>query len=95
MQKKMIWIALIAVLVVGVLAACAQPAATAAPSGDKSEAEILIDERCSRCHSTSRVYNGNYSADQWSAIFDNMIAKGADVSEEEKSLMIDWLVASP
>ena len=58
----------------------------------KSEAELLIDERCSQCHSASRVYAENYTQEEWSDVFDDMIAKGADVTEEEKSLMIDWLV---
>lgn len=92
MKHQFFWTALLVILAVGILAACTQ-AATDTPAADKSEAEILIDERCSVCHSTSRVYSKNLTQEQWSSVFDNMIAKGADVNEEEKTIMIDWLVS--
>jgi uncharacterized membrane protein len=92
MKHKFFWTALFVILAVGVLAACTQTA-TEAPTADKSEAEILIDERCSTCHSANKVYSENLSQEEWSVVFDNMIAKGADVNDTEKALMIDWLVA--
>lgn len=64
-------------------------------ASEKSEAEILIDERCSQCHSASKVYAESYSEEEWVEVFDHMIEKGANVTEEEKSLMIDWLVNRP
>ena len=95
MKYKFLWVAILLILVVGVLAACAQAATTqpAAPADEKSEAEILIDERCSGCHSASKVYSENLSQEEWSTVFDDMIQKGADVSDAEKTLMIDWLVS--
>ncbi len=92
MKHKLFRAAMLVTLAVGVLAACTQ-ATTDSPAADKSEAEILIDERCSVCHSTSRVYSKNLTQEQWSSVFDNMIAKGADVNETEKTIMIDWLVS--
>jgi Spy/CpxP family protein refolding chaperone len=91
MKHKFFWAALLLVITVGILAACSQTAAT--PSTEKSEAEILIDERCSPCHSANKVYSENLTQEQWSAVFDDMIAKGAEVNDAEKTLMIDWLVS--
>lgn len=91
MKDKFIWTALILVIIVGILAACAQTAET--PSIEKSEAEILIDERCGICHSANKVYNENLSQDEWSAVFDKMIANGANIDDTEKTLMIEWLVS--
>jgi cytochrome c5 len=59
-----------------------------------TEMKALIDERCSPCHSVSIVYNSSYSQSQWSTVFDQMIARGANVSADEKTIMIDWLVAN-
>lgn len=83
---------MLVILTVGILAACTQEY-TDTPDAVKSEAEILIDERCSVCHSTERVYSADYSAEEWSSTFDDMITKGADVDETEKTIMIDWLVS--
>lgn len=94
MKKELFLMALIAVIAVGILGACAQ--ATPAPAtdaADKSEAELLIDERCSECHSTNRVYSENLTEEEWSVVFDQMITKGAAVSDAEKAIMIEWLVA--
>jgi cytochrome c1 len=91
MKQNFLWITIIVIIAVCVLAACTQ--ATDTPSADKSEAEVLIDERCSSCHSANKVYSENLSRDEWSTVFDDMIAKGAEVNESEKALMIEWLVS--
>ena len=59
---------------------------------DSVDAEALINEKCSDCHSASRVFNDDYDRAGWEDVFDDMINKGADVTEEEKALMIDWLL---
>lgn len=91
MKYKFLSVIIIITLIVIVLAACAKAAEP--PSADKSEAEILIDERCSERHSSNRVYFGDDDSAEWSDIFDEMIDKGANINDAEKSLMIDWLVS--
>lgn len=59
-----------------------------------AEMQALVDEKCSECHSVDKVYNNSYSESRWSTVFDSMIAKGAQVSDEEKAQMIAWLVAN-
>jgi uncharacterized membrane protein len=59
----------------------------------EDEIEALIIERCSECHSADRVFQADYDADGWSDEVDDMIRKGAEVSEEEKALMIEWLIS--
>ncbi|MFN2302117.1 MAG: hypothetical protein ACK2TV_00140, partial [Anaerolineales bacterium] len=67
-------------------------ATEAAPVGNV-DVEALITERCGDCHSADRVFQQNYSEEQWSQVFDDMIQKGANVNEEEKGIMIDWLIS--
>lgn len=55
------------------------------------DVEALIIDKCSGCHSADEVFEKDYDADRWSSVIDRMIAKGAEVSDEEKALMIDWL----
>lgn len=91
MFKRWLLISTLAVLFMVVVVACAQSSDTLETS--PSEAEALIIERCSDCHSADRVFNEDYSREDWSDVFDEMIAKGAEVSEAEKEAMIDWLVS--
>lgn len=65
----------------------------AEPEEEAVDVEALIIERCSGCHSADRVFQADYDAEGWSDEIDDMIRKGAEVNEEEKQLMIDWLVS--
>lgn len=57
------------------------------------EAEELINERCSVCHSVDRVFTADKTAEEWEENIDRMIDYGAEVNDEEKALMIDWLTS--
>ena len=65
----------------------------AEPEEEAVDVEALIIERCGGCHSADRVFQADYDAEGWSDEIDDMIRKGAEVSEEEKQLMIDWLIS--
>jgi len=90
MLKKWMIISLTGLILLTLIAACAQ---STTPEPDAADTRALITEKCSDCHSTDRVFQGDYSQEEWSEIFDDMIQKGADVSPEEKTIMIDWLVS--
>lgn len=94
-MKKWILTALMLVMVILVIAACAQsaPSIPEVEEEDLESAEALIIERCSGCHSADKVFQEDYDREGWEDIFADMIRKGADVNEEEQTLMIDWLLA--
>lgn len=96
-MKRTIIFSLAVILLLVLIVSCAGqstpiPEGTAAPEED-IDVEALIIERCSDCHSADRVFQEDYTEDEWSDVFDDMIQKGADVNEEEKAIMIDWLVS--
>lgn len=94
MRNKWLWISTLMLAIVILIAACAQPTPTPTePEPTADEIEALIIERCSECHSADRVFQADYDADGWSEEIDDMIRKGAEVSEEEKALMIEWLIS--
>lgn len=90
MHKKWIIISLAGLILLAFIAACTQ---TTQPETDTMDIRALIVERCSDCHTTDRVFQADYTEEEWSEVFDEMIAKGAEVSPEEKPIMIDWLVS--
>jgi uncharacterized membrane protein len=57
------------------------------------DVEALIIERCSKCHSADRVFQADYDEQGWSDEIDDMIRKGAEVTDEEKAIMIEWLIS--
>ena len=108
MNRKWILISLSGLFLLILIVACAQASPTPVEeemvevedtedTGEMEEeavdAEALIIERCSVCHSADRVFQADYTAEGWSDEIDDMIQKGAEVNEEEKQLMIDWLVS--
>lgn len=100
MTKKWILISLTGLILLALIAACAQTAEpeVEAPEVNAPETETdtraLIVDRCSDCHSSDRVFEADYTtAAEWSDVIDEMIDKGADVSPEEKELMVEYLVA--
>lgn len=101
MKKSLLATLLLLTVLVLLVSACsstATPTSTSAASGNDGEVDevkALIDERCSECHSVNIVYNASYDEARWSELIDEMIDRGADVSDEEKALMIDWLLAQP
>jgi len=96
MNKKWILISLTGLILLTLIAACAQTTApeTEAPETETEDVRALIVDRCSDCHSSDLVFNADYTTEaEWSDLIDRMIDKGAVVSPEEKDLMIDYLVS--
>lgn len=101
MRNKWLWISLLLVTLVVFIAACGQQTAsptqndttTVENTSTEVDVEALIVERCSRCHTPDRAFNANYDEQGWSDVIDKMIQYGADVSDDEKAMMIDWLIS--
>ena len=94
MNKRWLIISLTGLILLSLIAACAQSAGTpVVETQDEDQTEALIAEKCGDCHSTDRVYSADYDAEGWANVIDRMVDKGADVSSAEKEQMIDFLVA--
>ncbi|MDY6874177.1 MAG: cytochrome c [Chloroflexota bacterium] len=95
-KSLLLTLAFIAIIML-LISACSSSSPTDATTTvtlSDAEMQALVEEKCSQCHSVDRVWDNSYSESRWSTVFDSMIAKGAQVSEEEKAQMIDWLVAN-
>ena len=71
-------------LAAGVFAADKAPAR--ADPGKKLVAEI-----CSFCHGLARLKDQSLTRDEWSNVIKGMIFEGAPVTDEEFSLILDYL----
>lgn len=65
-----------------------QASASTTPVIDGSE---LLDSRCSVCHSTTKVTSQTGTDAEWEAIVAEMIGRGANLNDEEKAALIQYL----
>jgi len=63
---------------------------TSEPSG--SEGQALLEDRCTGCHTLDRVERAQKSREQWITTVDRMVDYGAQLSEAEKDILVDYLV---
>lgn len=57
------------------------------------DVEALILEKLNSNHSIDRVYAANKTREEWNTTLDRMIGYGAKISEEEKQIIIDYLLS--
>ena len=68
-----------------------QSAKPAAPTGVEPAKQIL-DVVCTACHNLDRVQNKNLPQTEWMTIVERMKGKGAELSDNDTSTLIDYLV---
>jgi len=78
-----------AALAVAAVAAHGQ-APPALPQGEGRE---LVERACSQCHSLETVLRSRLSRRQWEARIDEMIAKGAQLSDDDIDVAAAYLAA--
>jgi cytochrome c5 len=59
--------------------------------GPNDRGKELVAEICSFCHGLSKLKGQGYTRDGWSNVIKGMIFEGAPVTDEEFSLILDYL----
>jgi hypothetical protein len=80
---------LILILLVGLFVA----ACNSGGSGS-SDGKSLLQDRCTACHTLSRVEKAEKTRDEWGRTVDRMIAMGAELNSDEKDVLLDYLEAT-
>jgi len=89
MSRPLAWVAALAALAaVSMTAACGSKA----PKELKDGAEIVAS-RCTGCHDTSQIASANYDRAGWTDVVSRMIGRGADLTDDEAMLLIDFLTS--
>jgi len=107
MKNNKVLLFVLCILLIFVLAACASstPVPTAAPTtGGTSpttagptaalDGKTILESACQNCHGLATVYNTQASAGQWTSIVDNMVARGAVLTADERTVLIEYLAAN-
>ncbi len=61
---------------------------TEAPAQDGA---LLLETRCSTCHTADRAKQSTKTADEWAETVDRMIGKGAQLTDAEKTTLVEYL----
>ena len=61
---------------------------TALPPG---EGQAIVQQKCASCHALKVVTGKRASRQQWSTIVDQMVTRGADVSDDDMDTVLDYL----
>ena len=56
-----------------------------------ADGQTLMQQRCSVCHSLSRITSAQKTAAQWKATVDKMINNGAQLSPAEEQTLVNYL----
>lgn len=70
--------------------AVAVAAQTKSPAQDRGRE--LVEDVCTYCHNLDRLQGKQYSREEWRGVIKGMIDQGAPVTDQEFSLILDYLV---
>jgi competence ComEA-like helix-hairpin-helix protein len=51
----------------------------------------IVQQDCAKCHALKVVTSKRASRQQWSAVIDQMITRGADIADEDVETVVDYL----
>jgi mono/diheme cytochrome c family protein len=73
---------------------CGSPAQAPAPTATEGvhAGKVLLETRCSTCHGLNMVEASKKDLDGWQATVDRMILVGAQLNDEQKVQVVDYLV---
>lgn len=92
--RKALWgMALLLVLVVVAASACGGAATEQAPAEEPAtvDGETLLEERCTECHGLDRTTSAQKTREEWDQTVTRMVNKGARLSDEEQTVLVDYL----
>jgi mono/diheme cytochrome c family protein len=66
----------------------AAPAAAAFAPGDGMD---IVQARCAACHPATMITGKRFTAQKWGEVVDQMVSKGAQVSDEDYPVIVAYL----
>ncbi len=58
------------------------------------DGEVVVSGKCTACHSDERIKSQSLTSGEWTILVDQEIDRGAQLNGEERSAVIDYLVAN-
>ena len=74
------------------LVSCGSSSKSSSSSG--TDGLSLMKERCSVCHSTSRITSAHKTGSEWTTTVERMVGKGAEINVQEQQTLVEYLAAN-
>ncbi len=96
MKSHWVSISVLVLLVAISISSCSSGTSspTSASTASTLDGATLVQERCSKCHPLTRVESVRYSATDWKTVVDLMISRGAQLTPEEETAVVNYLAAN-
>ena len=66
-------------------------AAPVEPQVTAISGQTLLEERCGKCHAIEKATRETGTFEEWEKIVDNMISRGAQLTDEERVILVQFL----
>jgi len=94
-MKRNFFIILLMILVALNIVSCSLSLKSApTPSPTAHPGKSILSSRCTGCHELNRITNAAFDRQGWQLIVDRMVFTGAQLSEEQRELVVDYLASS-
>ena len=60
-------------------------------AGAQEDGKVVVERVCTKCHGMAATMRQRNSRDRWTAIVDNMVARGAEGTDAELETIVDYL----
>ena len=91
-MKLKIAVALLISLVILLIASCGPPPTPEpTPTPTVHPGKAVVASRCIGCHELNRVTNASYDKEGWQLTVDRMVLVGAQLSDEQVAMVVDYL----
>jgi cytochrome c5 len=86
-KKQLVVVAL--VVVVLILGACG--GGSSSDPAETADGKTLLEDRCVQCHDLERTTSKQKTREQWEQTVTAMVQKGTQLSDEEQTVLVDYL----
>ena len=99
-MKTRLLLGLIVILLLVTACSSAEPTSTqvsatqAAEGATTLDGKALVEQRCVGCHNLNRIKIAKKTAEEWKATVIEMVGHGAELTEQEQQIVIDYLAAT-
>lgn len=63
----------------------------ASAAGAQQDGKALVEKVCAKCHTLDATMRQRNTKDRWSAIVDDMVARGAEATDAELEQIVEYL----
>jgi hypothetical protein len=89
--KSMVLIMTMFVVLLLITQCSPAPSGNTTTSSSSLDGKSLVAARCTACHNLDRVQSAHKDANGWKTTVERMVGKGAQLTAEEQSVVIDYL----